>query len=142
MNDLMKNYRTFVNGVTSEDSSNSAKFLQRIVILEEAGIPFAKMDTACSGIAGEAGEINDLWKKIKFHGKPWNDDNRQKMIDECGDMFWYLSHLMECLDVELEEVLERNVKKLEARYPGGTFSIHASENRNNEIDPNYDGKNV
>jgi hypothetical protein len=33
------------------------------------------------------------------------------------------------LGIDPEEVLERNVKKLEARYPGGKFNIHKSENR-------------
>lgn len=124
--EIFDNYKIFVNGVTSETSTDTEKLIQR---MRELGINFAKMDTACSGIAGEAGEINDLWKKIKYHGKPWNEENRQKMIDECGDMYWYLSHLMECLDVTVEEVLEKNITKLQSRYPGGVFSIHRSENR-------------
>lgn len=130
MNDLFKNYRKFVNGVTSPASKDTNDLMARILELEVQGINVAKMNTACVGCAGEGGEIIDLWKKILHHGKPWNDENKQKMIDECGDMFWYLSHLMEVLDVDVEEVLERNVEKLKSRYPGGEFSIHAAENRN------------
>ena len=33
------------------------------------------------------------------------------------------------LDISFDEVLERNVKKLEKRYPGGSFDINDSENR-------------
>ena len=136
MNEIFKSYKKFVNGVTSETSLQSPKFVDRICEIEDQGmVNFVKMDTACSGIAGEAGEINDIWKKIKFHGKPWNEQNRQKMIDECGDMFWYLTHLMEVLNVEVEDVLKRNVEKLESRYPGGKFSIEASENRNDNSIP-------
>jgi len=139
MNEIFKQYRKFVNGVTSPISNSLELFLQHLeceVYMQK--INFPKMDMACSGIAGEAGEINDLWKKIKYHGKPWNEDNRNKMIDEVGDMFWYLTHLMEVLDVEVEEVLDRNVKKLESRYPGGKFSIERSEHRNSESDPTYE----
>ena len=137
MNDVFKRYQEFVNGVTSEDSLSTDAFLTRIQELEKV-IPFAKMDTACSGVAGEAGEINDLWKKVKFHGKPWNEDNRNKMMDELGDMFWYLSHLMECLETNPEEIIKRNIHKLESRYPGGKFSIERSENRDRESDPTYE----
>ena len=33
------------------------------------------------------------------------------------------------LNVSLDEVIEMNVDKLKARYPGGEFDIHHSENR-------------
>ena len=102
-NNIFKQYQQFVEGVTSEDSKNTLLFKQRIEYLEEAGINFAEMDTAIAGIGGEAGEIGDLWKKIKYHGKPWNDDNKQKMIDEVGDMFWYLAKFMQSLDITLRE---------------------------------------
>ncbi len=127
--DFFNQYGKFVNGVTSSTSLSFDEFKQRIETLESTGLNFAKMDTAVAGIAGESGEIADLWKKIKFHGKPWDADNRQKMISECSDMFWYLSHLMECLDVTPEEVILYNIEKLQARYPGGKFSIERSENR-------------
>jgi len=132
MNKVFTQYKQFVNGVTSEDSLNNEKFIERVMELNKS-IPFSKMDTAVSGIAGEAGEIADLWKKIKFHGKPYNDENRDKMISELGDMFWYLSHAMECLGVDVEDVLDRNVEKLQSRYPGSKFTIDASENRHTKI---------
>ena len=139
---IFKQYQGFVEGVTSDTSKDTLLFKKRIKDLEEAGINFAEMDTAIAGIGGEAGEIGDLWKKIKFHGKPWNDENRQNFIDEAGDMFWYMAKFMQSLDVTLEEVLDRNVAKLVSRYPGGEFTIERSEVRDREIDPNYEGKNV
>ena len=130
--DLFKQYKTFVEGVTSGVSNDSNAFMER---LKELNTHFnvARMDTACAGIAGEAGEINDLWKKIKFHGKPWNEENKAKMVAEVGDMFWYLMHICIQLDIDFEEAMLNNIEKLEARFPGGKFSIDRSENRNNEI---------
>jgi len=132
-NKIFQQYQQFVEGVTSNVSKDTLLFKKRIKDLEEAGINFAEMDTAIAGIGGEAGEIGDLWKKIKFHSKDWNAENKEKMISETGDMFWYLAKLMQSLDITLDEVLKYNIKKLESRYPGGKFSIERSENRNNEL---------
>lgn len=129
---LFEQYKTFVEGVTSNESADSFLFFKRMQELDKQ-FNVAKMDTACAGVAGEAGEINDLWKKIKFHGKPWNDENKAKMAAEVGDMFWYLLHLCVVLDISFEDAMIANIKKLEARYPGGKFSIERSENRTNEI---------
>jgi len=142
LNNTFKQYQTFVEGVTSETSKDTEMFQKRITELEQAGINFAEFDTAIAGIGGEAGEIGDLWKKLKYHGKPWNEENRQNFIDEAGDMFWYLAKYMQSLNITIEEVLDRNVAKLESRYPGGTFSIERSEVRDREIDPSYEGKNT
>lgn len=128
-NNIFQQYQQFVEGVTSDTSKDTALFIERIKELEEAGINFAEMDTAIKGIGGEAGEIGDLWKKICFHGKPWNEENKEKMMSECSDMFWYLAKFMQSLDINLEEVLQYNIDKLVTRYPGGKFSIERSENR-------------
>lgn len=121
-------YRTFVEGVTSPSSMNTDVLIKRIEELEKQ-LNVARMSTACIGIAGEAGEINDLWKKILFHGKPLNDENIEKMKSEVGDMFWYLLHICVELDISFEDAMISNIKKLETRYPGGKFSIERSENR-------------
>ena len=42
---------------------------------------------------------------------------------------WYAAQACMALEVSFEEVIERNVKKLEKRYPDGTFDIYFSENR-------------
>ena len=130
--ELFEQYKTFVEGVTSGASGDTDTFIERLQELNKS-FNVARMDTACAGVAGEAGEINDLWKKIKFHGKPWNDENKAKMVAEVGDMFWYLLHLCVVLDISFEQAMVDNVKKLEARYPGGKFSIERSENRTSEI---------
>ena len=64
-----------------------------------------------------------------FQGKPFNEDNREHMIIELGDLMWYVAQATQALNVSFEEVIETNVKKLEKRYPGGQFDIYYSENR-------------
>lgn len=77
------------------------------------------------GLCGEAGEAMDLLKKHRFHG---HELNRDALIKELGDVAWYLAEAATALDMDLEEILIRNVEKLKARYPEG-FSTQRSVNR-------------
>ena len=64
-----------------------------------------------------------------FQGKPWNDDNREHLIIELGDVMWYVANACIALDISFDDVVRGNVRKLEKRYPGGAFSIEKSEIR-------------
>ena len=71
----------------------------------------------------------EIVKKMVFQGKPWNDDNREHLIIELGDVMWYVMQACAALDVPIEEVVAGNVEKLKKRYPGGEFDVYKSENR-------------
>ena len=77
------------------------------------------------GLCGESGEVIDLVKKQLAQGHALD---REKMISELGDVAWYLAETAYALDVSLEEVLQRNIDKLKARYPEG-FDSQRSINR-------------
>jgi NTP pyrophosphatase (non-canonical NTP hydrolase) len=64
-----------------------------------------------------------------FQGKPWNDDNREHLIIELGDLMWYVAQACMALNVSFDDVIATNVKKLEKRYPEGAFDVYFSENR-------------
>lgn len=80
---------------------------------------------ACLGLSGEVGEVNDLLKKHMFQGHELNKDD---LINELGDIAWYLAEAATALGVELEEILSKNIEKLKARYPDG-FTVEGSVNR-------------
>ena len=80
---------------------------------------------AALGLTGEAGEFADLAKKERYHGHDPDDD---RLIDELGDILWYIAEAAAVLGVTLEEVAARNIEKLERRYPEG-FSAEASRGR-------------
>lgn len=126
---IFDQYGDFVNGVTSDASKNNNKFIERIQELEADGVDVARLTTAALGLGGESGEVIDLVKKILFHGKPYTDENRDKLVDEAGDILWYWMNLCIALGADGEKVLLDNIKKLETRYPGGKFSIERSEDR-------------
>lgn len=126
---MLNKYKTFVDGVTSSASKDNQAFIESIKRLDEEGCNIARLDTAFTGLCSESGEANDLVKKLKFHGKRWSPEIREHLIKELGDVAWYWAQACLALDVDPEDVLITNVKKLEARYPGGKFSIEKSENR-------------
>ena len=78
------------------------------------------------GLCGESGEAIDIVKKHLAQGHPLD---REGLIKELGDVAWYLAETSYALDVSLEEVFQRNIDKLKARYPEG-FDTRRSVERN------------
>ena len=80
---------------------------------------------ASMGLCGESGEVIDLVKKHLFQG---HDLDKEVLIKELGDVAWYLAEAATALNVDLSEILEKNIKKLENRFPDG-FNSNRSINR-------------
>jgi len=122
-------YKKFVDAVTSDASTDFVALSDRLVELDEKGANIERLLTAGVGINAEGGEFLEIIKKMIFQGKPFNEDNREHMIIELGDLMWYVIQACVALEVSFDEVIARNVKKLEKRYPGGAFDVYYSENR-------------
>ena len=123
-------YLDFVDGVTSPASSNFADLFTRMTELEaQDDADVAHLLTAALGLTAESGEFTEIVKKIIFQGKPYNNENVYHMKRELGDICWYLAQACMALDTTFDEIIEMNVDKLKARYPGGEFDVHKSENR-------------
>ena len=122
-------YEEFVAAVTSECSTNFVDFADRIGDLDRQGANIERLLTAGVGINAEGGEFLEIIKKMVFQGKPWNEDNREHLIIELGDVMWYVAQATMALDISFDEVIETNVNKLKKRYPGGEFNVHNSEVR-------------
>ena len=123
-------YLDFVAGVTSPASSDYAQLVRRLLELEvgdDCDTPH--LLTAALGLAAESGEFTEIVKKIILQGKPYNEDNVFHMKRELGDICWYIAQACMALDTTFDEIIEMNVEKLKARYPGGEFDVHKSENR-------------
>tara|TARA_B100002019_G_scaffold247744_1_gene226346 strand:- start:20 stop:424 length:405 start_codon:yes stop_codon:yes gene_type:complete len=122
-------YEEFVAAVTSNASTNFVDFADRIGELDREGANIERLLTAGVGINAEGGEFLEIIKKMVFQGKPWNEDNREHLIIELGDLLWYVAQATMALGISFDEVIATNVKKLEKRYPEGSFDIYFSENR-------------
>lgn len=77
------------------------------------------------GMCGESGEVADIIKKHIFQG---HDLKVDKIREEAGDVLWYIAIICEALGITIEDLMEDNIRKLSARYPGG-FSVDKSVNR-------------
>lgn len=82
---------------------------------------------ASIGIAGEAGEILDQVKRVLVYGASFD---RVHLIEEMGDLFHYLTMLMNIHAITLDEVRNANVRKLAVRYPGNVFTPKRATTRN------------
>ena len=122
-------YSEFVNAVTSDASTDFLALSDRLVALDEKGANIERLLTAGVGINAEGGEFLEIIKKMIFQGKPFNADNKEHMIIELGDLMWYVAQACMALEVSFDDVIARNVSKLEKRYPGGSFDVYYSENR-------------
>jgi NTP pyrophosphatase (non-canonical NTP hydrolase) len=76
--------------------------------------PGASLSMAALGLSGESGEFAELVKKHLFHGHPLD---KEKAMKEIGDVLWYVAFACEALGVQLDDIAERNIAKLKARYP-------------------------
>ena len=124
-----KRYETFVDAVTSDASKDFVNLADRMVELDREGANIERLLTAGVGINADGGEFLEIVKKMIFQGKPWNDANKHHLVTELGDLMWYVTQACMALDVSMEDVIATNVKKLEKRYPGGSFDVFYSENR-------------
>ena len=122
-------YRKFVDAVTSDESKDFIAFSDRVVSLDEKGANIERLLTGAVGINSEGGEIMEIVKKLIFQGKPWNDETKYHLKRELGDVMWYVMQCLIALDTPLEEIVEMNIDKLKARYPGGEFDAWYSEHR-------------
>lgn len=122
-------YEKFVDAVTSDESTSFLALSNRLVELDEKGANIERLLTAAVGISAEGGEFTEIVKKMIFQGKPYDKSNKEHLVIELGDVMWYVAQACMALEIDFEDVIEGNIKKLEKRYPGGSFTIRNSENR-------------
>ena len=134
----LNRYQDFVTAVTSAASNDLTTFINRCDELDanyvgngehgpDVNVPL--LLTAALGLSAETGEFCEIPKKMFFQGKPLNEENVFHMKRELGDIMWYWINACRALNLEPNDVIAENVKKLESRYPGGKFDAFYSENR-------------
>ena len=84
------------------------------------------------GLAGETGECCDLAKKCLFQD---GRDITEDMLDELGDVLWYVAEVASAMGYTLQEIADHNINKLLIRYPKG-FDPEKSLHRDQEAESN------
>lgn len=83
---------------------------------------------AALGIATEGGEFTTEVKRAAIYGKPVDGAVREHMLEELGDLMWYVALAASSLDASLSHIAQRNIEKLRARFPAA-YSDAAAEAR-------------
>lgn len=81
---------------------------------------------AALGVAGEAGELADAVKKEFIYGKP---RDRKNILEELGDLRFYIQATMMLYGISEQEVLQENANKLSIRYKSLRYSDEAAQSR-------------
>jgi len=84
----------------------------------------ADMWHAVTGIVGEAGELLDSIKKTVVYNK---EVDRENIVEELGDIEFYMEQLRQRTGITREETIRYNMKKLSVRYSGGYTDQKAQE---------------
>ena len=129
----MKHYVNFVDTMMSDEKVNIDILKERITELDKSDVSISRLIAGAMGMCGEAGEFDDIVKKIIFQRKPISDENIETMRAELGDIMFYWICSCIALNADPEEIIKENINKLTERYPDG-FSYNKSENRQFEFD--------
>lgn len=85
---------------------------------------------AGTGVCGEAGELIDAIKKHIAYNRPID---RENMVEELGDLEFYMEAVRQTTGITREETLEYNKVKLKDRYPKGVYrDIDAHERKDKQ----------
>ena len=123
-------YQDFVYEVTSDASKDLEVMITRLRELDKLRLAnISLLMTGAAGLSSEGGEFHEIVKKIVYQGKPLDEATIFHMKRELGDVMWYWINACRALNIDPNEVIDENVRKLESRYPGGSFDAHYSENR-------------
>lgn len=77
------------------------------------------------GLGGETGEVLEKIKKIlRDENEIFTEEKKEEIIKEMGDVFWYLAALSKELNINLNDVAEKNISKLSSRKERGV--LHGS----------------
>ena len=98
---------------------------QHLAMRTSNSVPHDRLLNGCLGLAGESGEVCDHVKKALFQG---HELDKKHLIEEAGDVCWYLAELATGMGVSLESIMKKNIEKLMLRYPQG-FDPERSKHR-------------
>ena len=109
----MKSFQQMAQDLSKSGAEIAAK-------LTEAEADLWHMAT---GVAGEAGELLDAIKKHVVYKR---ELDRENVVEELGDLRFYMAGLMNRLAITEDEILAHNNAKLAKRYAAGSYSNAAA----------------
>ena len=111
-----------MNNMNANEYQKLAKRTAPSVAVQNEGLiekmrlnpPLATMLVAGMKLSSESGELNDSLVKHVCYNQSLDVEN---LIEECGDLLWYIALLLECCNTDMSVCMEENIEKLRIRYP-------------------------
>ena len=124
--DLKRALKEAIIGIIKENDMNPEKYVKEALRTEPTehygrvlyrlhGDVNLRLLHASLGLTTEAAEIADIIKKHLMYGKTM--DGFHHLIEECGDLLWYMAIICDVTGVSLEEIMRKNIEKLAKRFP-------------------------
>lgn len=102
--------------------------------------PISMLINALMGLNGEAGEAIDVLKKALYQG---HELKKEKLIEELGDVLWYVALAAKAIDVPLSTIADVNILKLVKRFPNGFTQKDSIERKDiSEVNDDPNGESV
>ena len=117
-----------IKAMRTNDGRNRVRLFDKTAGLTK--INLGDVLNASLGLSGEVGELNDQIKKWIFHEKSLDENHLMK---ELGDVLWYVALMADAFGWNLDDIMEMNIKKLEARYPDGFDTFRANNRKAGDI---------
>jgi NTP pyrophosphatase (non-canonical NTP hydrolase) len=102
---------------------------QALTTAENNYDPLMEKTIWAMGVAGEAGEVIEKWKKIvAYKNGVVSDEDRNELGKELADVVWYIAVMAHSLGLSFDDLMQQNVEKLQSRKARGTIK-GAGDNR-------------
>ena len=89
---------------------------QALVTAYNTHEPLMEKTIWAMGVAGEAGEVVEKWKKIVAYKEGViSEEDLAELAKELGDVVWYIAVLAHSLGLSFDDVMQRNLEKLKSR---------------------------
>lgn len=116
----------FVSIVNPQGHTELVRYDQFVAQLMKPDIERMEAAHIGLGVSGEAGELADAIKREYVYGKPRNLHN---IVEELGDLRWYIQACMNHYDINEQDILQQNANKLSVRYVGLKYTDEAAITR-------------
>lgn len=108
--------------IPDEETDGAKKYVRYdafVALLFKQETPKEMAMHAALGVCGEAGELGDAIKKQHVYNNP---SNRENIVEELGDLRFYIQAVMQLYNISEQEVLQTNALKLLDRYVSMSYS--------------------
>jgi NTP pyrophosphatase (non-canonical NTP hydrolase) len=105
-------------------------YYQQLALRTEKPLPTAteRLVHACLGLQTETGEVATEIKRMHIYGKPLDAKRIVHIVEELGDIMWYMAIAADAIGVSFSDILQNNITKLCERFPDA-YSNDAAEAR-------------